>query len=176
MMKEIPGWEGIYAAMDDGRIYSMPRTQIQNDGRVYTYRGRFLRPSPGKHGHLRVALARPGSRPRTFCVHALVALAFHGPRPDGLQVRHKNGNAGSNAPSNLTYGTQTQNNHDRFTHGTSNRGTERGFHILHAPQVAEIKGRLGLESQSALARRFGVHRSTIAAIAQGRNWAYVRSA
>ena len=51
-------------------------------------------------------------------VHSLVALAFIGPRPEGLVVRHIDGDASNNAATNLVYGTPTENEHDKRSHGT----------------------------------------------------------
>jgi hypothetical protein len=45
-------------------------------------------------------------------------LAFVGPCPAGLEIRHLNGNATDNHLSNLTYGTKSENELDRVRHGT----------------------------------------------------------
>jgi hypothetical protein len=42
-------------------------------------------------------------------VHSLVALAFHGPRPEGLDVAHGNCVKTDNRPSNLRYCTRSEN-------------------------------------------------------------------
>ncbi len=42
-------------------------------------------------------------------VHALVALAFIGPRPDGYDVMHIDGTRTNNAVGNLRYGTRSEN-------------------------------------------------------------------
>jgi molybdenum cofactor biosynthesis enzyme MoaA len=51
-------------------------------------------------------------------VHHLVAELFIGPRPEGHQVRHFDGNSANNAATNLRYGTQSENELDKVRHGT----------------------------------------------------------
>lgn len=55
---------------------------------------------------------------RMIYVHKLVALAFHGERPKGMEIRHLDGNGSNNRADNLSYGTKTQNMRDKFQHGT----------------------------------------------------------
>jgi hypothetical protein len=49
-------------------------------------------------------------------VHALVALVFHGPRPEGLEIRHLDGDQLNNAAANLAYGTREENLEDQRRH------------------------------------------------------------
>lgn len=42
-------------------------------------------------------------------VHKIIALTFHGPVPDGLEVNHKNDDKADNRPSNLEYMTHAEN-------------------------------------------------------------------
>ena len=56
-----------------------------------------------------VVNVRVGRRGRVMHVHALVAEAFIGPRPDGVQVNHIDGVKTNNAPSNLEYVTRAEN-------------------------------------------------------------------
>jgi hypothetical protein len=49
-------------------------------------------------------------------VHQIVALAFLGPRPDGLEIRHLDGNKLNNALNNLAYGTHEENLADQRRH------------------------------------------------------------
>jgi hypothetical protein len=50
-------------------------------------------------------------------VHPLVAAAFIGPRPDGMEIRHLDGERFNNAAVNLCYGTPSENARDRVNHG-----------------------------------------------------------
>ena len=51
-------------------------------------------------------------------VHVLVCSAFHGPRPDGEQARHLDGDTSHNSEGNLMWGTPSMNAEDKRRHGT----------------------------------------------------------
>jgi hypothetical protein len=98
---------------------------VSDEGRVRSWRPyhrdkpapRLLKPFPNEMGYLQVDLRRD----RTRCarkVHVLVALAFIGPRPEGQEVRHLDGNCQNNVAGNLVYGSHSENEMDRVRHGT----------------------------------------------------------
>lgn len=89
----IPGWEGLYEATSDGHIISHHRSP------------RELKTPPNSEGYCQVNLCRDGEAVNRH-VHSLVAATFHGPRPDGLEVLHLDGNRSNNSASNLAYGTR----------------------------------------------------------------------
>lgn len=100
-------------------IDGYPKYEVSDTGRVRSFwftRGttepRILRPAADPKGYLHVRLSNDEGA-RTFKVHPLVARAFLGPRPQGLQVRHLDGNNQNNRVSNLAYGTQLENMADR---------------------------------------------------------------
>jgi hypothetical protein len=118
--RPIPGFEGLYEVSDVGRVRSVDRVLTYADGRRRRYPECILRPAPGSHGYLSVVLCRDGKQ-RSHCVHALVALAFVGPRPDGPEgdeIRHRDGDHLNNRPGNLAYGTRRENADDAVQHGT----------------------------------------------------------
>lgn len=101
----IPGFEGRYEVSDQGRVRSLASGTP-----------RLVSTRIGFGGYRRVTLYLNGRRwHRT--VHVLVALAFIGPRPDGMEVRHLDGDQLNNCRSNLTYGTPTENHLDTVRHG-----------------------------------------------------------
>jgi len=55
---------------------------------------------------------------RRHYVHQLVLETFVGPRPEGRQCRHLNGNSLDNRLENLSWGTASEDNYDRVRHGT----------------------------------------------------------
>ncbi len=84
--------------------------------------GRVLRPAlRGKSGYLCVNLWENG-KGKTWFVHEIVALTFHGPRPARHEVAHNDGNKLHNHYTNLRWATRSDNQMDRVAHGTSNRG------------------------------------------------------
>lgn len=102
-----------------------PRYQISSLGRVLStapFRGstspRILRHRYTTDGYPTVGIGRAGEPTRTRYVHHLILEAFVGPRPDGMEVRHLDGNPANCNLSNLRYGTASENGYDRVRHGT----------------------------------------------------------
>jgi hypothetical protein len=106
MWRPVVGYEGHYEVSDAGRVRSLKR------GRVALLKYRV-----STKGYPFVQLYLNGKQITRY-VHALVAEAFNGPRPDGLEVRHLDGDNTNNVPSNLTYGTHAENIQDAIRHGT----------------------------------------------------------
>lgn len=106
--RAIPGYEQTYEASSLGRIKSLPRN---------TTRGGLRSVTIGKRGYPVVGLTQDGVQ-KTHEVHRLVALAFLGARPDGMEVRHADGNRRNAAAANLAYGTRSENVSDKRAHGT----------------------------------------------------------
>ncbi len=104
--RPVVGFEGRYEVSDAGRVASLPRPWVP--------RRTILKPVLANDGrYLSVKCDRS-----TLLIHAIVCVAFHGPRPDGMQVRHLNGNGHDNAAANLAWGTSSENAFDRVDHGT----------------------------------------------------------
>lgn len=114
--RTIPGWRDLYEVSDLGRIRSLDRVVKQSNGHERVSRGRVL--SPGLRGdkHLHVSL-HDGERKQMMRVHRAVMLAFVGPEPDGMEVRHLNDDPADNRLENLVYGTRSENMQDRVRNG-----------------------------------------------------------
>jgi hypothetical protein len=116
--KPVVGRETEYEVSDLGKVRSLDRSwkQLGNGGKYYTrnQKGKMLKPGLASSGYPTVALGRG----RTKTVHSLVAEAFIGPRPEGCEVRHKNGVRDDPRACNLEYGTRTENIYDAVKHGT----------------------------------------------------------
>ncbi|RBP66385.1 HNH endonuclease [Brevibacterium sanguinis] len=113
--KPIPGWEGVYEASSLGRIKSLARIVLRG-GRPMKVAEKILKPSIHHTGYRRVILTRGGGRSERL-VHSVIAETFHGPRPEGLEVRHRNGDKSDNSAANLAYGTSAENKQDILDHG-----------------------------------------------------------
>lgn len=101
--KAIAGYEGLYEVSDRGVV------RRATDSRRRPKALRVLKTNP-KNGYLTVKLFRGGDgNGIDHYVHALVADAFVGPRPQGLDVNHIDTNKHNNAASNLEYLTRAQN-------------------------------------------------------------------
>lgn len=115
--RSIPGYVGSYEVSDMGRVRSLDRRVLNRYGTSSLVCGRALRTYTTSQGYLRINLAL-GNQKRNFFVHALVLAAFVGPRPDGLQIRHLDGNPLNNTLQNLAYGSASENTRDAVRHGT----------------------------------------------------------
>lgn len=157
--KEIPGYPG-YWATDDGRIWSGHRD------------GRFLRPCV-VNGYNAVAVSDSAKR-WTKKVHRLVALAWHGTSVLPL-VRHLDGNEFNNTPSNLAYGTQSDNMKDEIRLGRYELGAAGP-----TTKISSATARLIVELDACglngpcIAARTGVPKTTVHKIVRGHSWPHLR--
>ncbi len=164
--KDIPGYEGRYQASNLGRVRSLDRRVNICHGATRLMRGRVLKPAGSKRDpHLYVVL---GHGAMGSPVHQLVARTFHGPCPDGQEVRHLDGDPLNNRADNLAYGTRTENILDVFHMGRSWRGS------VTIEQVREIRKRLN-EGQSAasIARDMAVSPASVYGIKEGRTFKWL---
>lgn len=162
--RDIPGYEGQYQASSLGRIKSVTRrvTQMSRWGKLFTRTmpGRILRPAKFcSSGHVSVVL---GHGVNGSPVHQLIILTFKGPPPEGMEVRHLNGDPGDNQLENLVYGTRTENILDVYRQG-------KAWRKLTAEQALEIKDALrNGEPGVNIAKAFNISQSVISAIKHGR--------
>lgn len=92
-----------YQVSDCGRVRSHPGARVKG-----SKSGRVLSQSFGSKGYRQVNLCKD-NRQHSVKVHRLVAAAFLGPKPDGLQVNHIDGDKNNNHVSNLEYVTAKEN-------------------------------------------------------------------
>lgn len=170
-LRPIPGIVG-YAAGSDGNIYSF---RAKRSGR-WRYSTGAARLSAcwkcNRDKRRRVAICWRGQK--THQVSALVCAAFHGPRPEGADCSHLDGNRRNDRPANLAWETRAENEARKKEHGTVARGRRNGAAKLQDEQVREIRRlhRMGM-SQSELARLFGIARSTTQSLLKGETWGHV---
>lgn len=134
----VPGWEGLYEVSDRGQVWSHYKWQKQL--------GHLLKTPLDNRNYHQVNLSRGGVKLHTH-VHVLVASAFHGPRPPGMECRHLDGNRSNNHVSNLAWGTPSENNRDLVRHGTHYSKYRGATHCIHGheftPENTRIDARGG---------------------------------
>ncbi len=82
---------------------------ITEHGEVYSkLRERYLRPYLNNFGYFYYSLKTDSGRDQFSC-HSLVAAKFIGPRPEGYDIDHIDGEKGNNHYTNLQYLTRSQN-------------------------------------------------------------------
>ena len=100
--RKIPDWPHYASSL--GRI----RTGVRTLANGAEQGAHVLTPFEDADGYLRVTLT-DGRRRKTFGVHQLVALAFHGPP----EVLHGRGGKQDNTPGNLRYGSRLENEREK---------------------------------------------------------------
>lgn len=159
-----------YEVSNYGRVRSIDRWVGSRWGGLRPYPGKLLTPVPTKTGYLRVKL---GGGHGGIGIHILVAEAFIGPCPEGLQVRHWDGDPTHNTPNNLLYGTVKDNTQDRIRHGrrTGQRGEQHHHAKLDASKVKAI--RASTEPLAILAQRYGVREQLISKVRLRQRWEWL---
>lgn len=172
----VVGFEGWYEVSDQGRVRSLDRDlepcQTRHGGtRVMRYRGRILRPRPDRRGYFRVSIARGNSRRDRYIAH-LVLEAFVGPRPEGMEACHDNGNKIDNALSNLRWDTAVANQHDKRRHGTHGEGEKHSGAKLNSLKVRIIRrlAECGEFTSKEISEMFHVSARTIRGVIARKYW------
>lgn len=167
--KAVPGWEGAYEVSDHGRVRSVNRVITNCLGVTCRVNGKLLKHGHTAYGYPYVNLCR-NNHPVSREVHALVAAAFIGPRPEGMQVCHNDGDPLNNRPQNLRYDTSKGNQSDRLMHGTSQNGEQNPIARLNWGAVDEIRRAPSGVTNKELGEKFGVHAGTVGYARRGRTW------
>lgn len=168
--KDIPGYEGKYQVSSIGRIKSLSRViKSKNQYGDFEWRTREKILSPGKRdscGHLSVILN--DHHRKSYDVHQLVMLAFHGEPPEDMEVCHNNCIGFDNRLENLRYDTRTENMIDIYKNG-------KGKNVLSLDDVSAIRFGLfcGLTCNE-LALMYDVAHQTISKIKRGERYSWLR--
>lgn len=173
--KPVVGFEGLYEVSNLGRVKSVGRTVWAKtklgDPLPRFQPERIIAQQPHRNGYLLVHLWKDGKR-KADTVHNLVAAAFLGPRPAGMQAAHDDGNPRNCRVENLAYKTVLANIADKKRHGTHLVGEQCRAAVLTETEVRETR-RHPTERSDDLGDRFGVTRSAINGIRAGRTWRHV---
>ncbi len=155
-----PWRDGNYEVSSHGRVRRAKpgrRTEV----------GRLMTPITLKIGYLMVGPTVNGKNVNTF-VHAMVAECFIGPRPEGAEINHIDGNKANPHVSNLEYVTHAENMAHAGRTGLMVRGERHGGAKLSDVQTAEIRTRRAAGERGCdLAREYGVSDVTVCNIHKG---------
>lgn len=167
-------WAPDYFVTDQGEVLS-----------TRTGKMKPLKPGINTSGYYNLSLAKGRNIYRTYMVHTLVAGVFLGPRPEGMQINHKDGNKLNNVSDNLEYVTKSRNVRHSWEMGLR---TKQRIYIdtefvkygeanirakLSKSQVLEIFHKKGKTSAAKTGRLYGINPSTVARIWSGKYWAHV---
>lgn len=152
--KPIPNYEGLYEVSNFGNVRSLDRVIVGSDGVPQRFKGQTM-PPRSNGSHFSVKLRSGHQKREVWYVHRLVLAAFVGPCPEGMEVRHLDGNPANNSLENLKYGTVSENRFDSVRHGTHVETCKthcpRG-HILAEPNLVRWAKRNGHRNCLACSR------------------------
>ena len=125
----------------------------------------------GKDGYGRIHYPNGGQL--TTAARFMCLLAHGKPPTPKHETAHScgKGNEGCVNPKHLYWATPTENQADRVTHGTSNRGAQQWNAKLTEEDVLKI--RASKKTRAELATHYGVTVSTIKDIILRRRWAWL---
>ena len=162
------------AVSELGDVRQVDRTSIARGGELRTMAGDPCPQYENNRGYVDVRVLCGGRR-RRVALHAVVAFAFYGPRPDGHDVDHLNGDKTDNRAANLDYCTRSENLR-RYWAGVEGDDRNRAQKLTPA-EARELKVHLdaGDVSQVELAERYGVSEQHVSNIKHGRRWGGART-
>lgn len=172
--KPVKGYEGIYEVSNMGNVKRVGR----NCGGTV---GHILKNGMRGRTYFTVVLYGKG-KPRTTCIHELVAAAFIGDRPAGYQVNHKDLVKTNNQVNNLEYISQKENLQHAFANGAfanrklrAARGERVHLSKLTGDQIPIIREMIRQHvSLQKIADLMGVTKTAIFLIKTGQTWAHIQ--
>lgn len=161
-MKDIPGYEGLYAVTTDGRVWSYSKKD-------------YLKTQLSYNGYVWLKLSLNG-KSKTKRVHRLVAATYI-PNPQAKPcVNHLDGNKKNNDLSNLEWVTNQENTDHAKANNLFNvaRGEKAGPSKLRDKDVIAIrlKHKQG-RSVGSLAWEYNLVHNGIKGIITGRTWKHL---
>lgn len=166
-MKAIEGFPG-YFADTKGNIYSQWARGHQI---VHTdKKPRMLKAVICGYGYRLITLVKDGKHYQRR-IARLVLETFVGPAPQGSVARHGKNGQKDDSLSNLTWGTQRENMHDKRRDGTMVEGTKQWKAKLSPHKVRSIRmfSKAGMDRRT-LAKKYKVHPDTIRDVLNNRIW------
>lgn len=182
VMREIPGFDGLYGVTSDGRVWSTARSSITKTGVQKWLRGKWLKAQINQNGYVVVRVLRPDSGTVLLRVHRAVALAWIPNDAPHLkdQVNHMNGVKTDNRAVNLEWCTRSENGLHAYRTGLRGvyagadqfgqrlKGVVRKVTFEQATSIRNLR-RAGVAVKE-LANRFNVSRQTISGICKNRTY------
>jgi hypothetical protein len=153
-------------------IVASPNYSVSDQGQVQNMKyARHLKPMSGTNGRTHITLPINGKFMARE-IHVLVCEAFHGPRPQGLEVSHIDGDLTNNAANNLCWETRSENLVRRIGHGTMDRDFDNSRASLTPESRDQVFAlRLTGLTQSEIGLKLGVSQTTIYRVLNGKRYA-----
>jgi hypothetical protein len=148
-----------------------PQYEVSSAGEIRRG-GRLRKPTQSRLGYVWIAFCVEGVIHRRY-VHVLVAEAFHGPRPPGMQVDHINHQRDDNRAANLRWLSRSDNLIRRVAPNLGGKPPKRGTRLSddEAMEIHRLRGE-GWQ-QAAIGERFQIPQTTVSHILTGRLRGYL---
>jgi len=168
--KDVVGFESSYEVSSLGRVRSKTRLVVDRKSKRI-FKSRVLSPGVQSNNYLGIWLYA-NSKSISRLVHHLVAEAFIGPRPDGMDVDHVNGDRTNNSVANLRYLTIAKNRSANHRHKDAKRPAKKGKSTRLTPEIVAVlrAAKQRGENMRKYADDLGVSASTVYHATQGRSW------
>jgi hypothetical protein len=155
--KNIVGYEGYYMVSDKGRIKSLARIIIRNNGKPLTIKPKILLPTKNNHGYQQVCLYKD-KKQSIKKVHRLVAEVFVDNPSKKPEVNHIDGIKTNNESTNLEWVSSGENKKHAYNSGLKSvKISKEAVDFIRSNFKAYDK-EFGAK---ALSEKFNVNRSTI---------------
>jgi hypothetical protein len=162
-MRDIPGYEGLYAITESGDVWSHRRNI-------------FLKPRKTTHGYVKYALSG-----KEHMGHRLVAKAFIPNEKEYPVVNHLDGDKQNNHVNNLEWCTVSHNLKHAFAtglkipaKGTGVKGEQHRNSKLTEQDVRDIRTWINKGyTQAKIAKAYVVTRQVIWGIYHGKSWKHI---
>lgn len=167
ILRDIPGYEGRYAASSDGLVFSL---NYKRTGCIKELKGGK---SPDGYRYLTLRL---DGRNITFRRSHLILEAFGFPRPSGAEVDHQNNIRDDDRLINLSWTTHLENVRRIWRQNRRTmRGTKNTRVFLTEEKVREIRRDYaqGKGSYSQIATTHGLRKGHVADIVTNRIWSHL---
>jgi hypothetical protein len=178
-MKDIKGFEGLYAITEDGRVWGYPNPK-RKCGHWLVWRGsgrKYLKSRKDEKRDYKTIALKKDKKSYYFYIHRLVAETYIPNIENKPFVNHIDGNKTNNNVKNLEWCTHRENTKHAFENGLTTRGKLNSQTILTEENVRKIrklyKFRSKKYNQKELGKMFGVCQGTISVIIQGKNWKWL---
>lgn len=122
--KPVVGYEKLYEVSNLGHVRSKRRLIKKGCVGYMILKSKMLVQVVGGRAKNYHRVMLTAGRKRHAYVHHLVAEAFHGPRPSGTKVCHKDDKGFNNKETNLYYGTDEDNQTDKHVNSLNLRKME----------------------------------------------------
>ena len=142
---------------------------------VLPYEGDDCLPWPYARNRYGYGLFRRDGGNKIIVSRFICARAHGDPPTPQYEAAHScgNGHLGCVNPRHLSWKTRSENQADRVTHGTSNRGEGNHFAKLDASHVRSIRALEGAMTIAQIGKMFGVNRETARAIIRRLTWTHI---